>query len=114
MQNLCITSRKNVQSQLTKTVHTGKLVFLVAYCFSCSEVPIPNVRTNQATIPGKDSKSVIKKCMAKKQPVPSQSDGCQKKCLTLKEKVEVTQKSNEGNSSRKLAQTFDCGKIQIV
>lgn len=33
---------------------------------------------------------------------------------TLKEKVEVTRRSNEGNSSRKLAQMVDCGKTQIV
>ena len=45
---------------------------------------------------------------------PSQSDGCQRKCLTLKEKVEVIRKSNEGNSSRKLAQMSDCGKTEIV
>ena len=87
----------------------------VAYCVSCSEVPIPNARTKQATIPVKDSKPVnIKKCTLKKQPAPSQSDGCQRKCLTLKEKVEVIRKSNEGNSSRILAQMFNCGKTQIV
>lgn len=44
----------------------------------------------------------------------SRSDSCQRKYLTLKEKVEVIRKSNEGNSSRKVAQMFDCGKTQIV
>lgn len=87
----------------------------VACCVSCSEVPIPNARTKQATISVKDSKPVnIKKCTSKKQPAPSRSDGCQRKCLTLKEKVEVIRKSNEDNSSRKLAQMFNCGKTQIV
>lgn len=86
----------------------------MAYCISCSEVQNLNVWTKQATIPVKDSKPVnIKKCTLKKQPVPSQSDGCQRKCLTLKEKVEVIRKFNEGNSLRKLAQ-IDCGKTQIV
>ena len=56
---------------------------------------IPNVQTKQATIQVKDSNQFIFKCTAKKQPVPSQSDGCQRKCLTLKEKVKVIQKSNE-------------------
>ena len=46
-------------------------------------------------------------------PTP-QSDGSQRKRLTLKEKVEVIRKSNEGNSSRKLVQMVDCGKTQIV
>lgn len=54
---------------------------LVAFCVSCPEVPIPNARTKQAIVPVKDSKPVIKKCTAKKQPAPSQSDGCQRKCL---------------------------------
>ena len=87
----------------------------VACCVSCSEVPIPNARTKQATIPVKDSKPVnIKKCTVQKQPASSQSDCCQTNCLTLKEKAEVIRKSNKGNSSRKLLQMFDCGKTQIV
>ena len=35
----------------------------------------------------------------------------QRKCFFLKEKVEVIQKCN---STRKLAQMFDCGKTQIL
>ena len=55
-----------------------------------------------------------KECSVPADEAPSQPDGCQRKCLALKEKVKIIQKSDEGNSSRKLAQMFDCGKTQIV
>lgn len=85
----------------------------VACCVSCSDAPTLNA-TKQASIPVEDSKPVKKKCTAKKQPAPSKVDAGQRKCLTLREKVEVIRKSNEGNSTRKLAQLFDCGKTQTV
>ena len=76
-----------------KIVQAGKLVFwwLIAFlALKCrSQMCGPNKQTRQ-DIPVKHSKPVnIKKCTLKKQPAPSQSDGCQRKCLTLKEKVEV-------------------------
>ncbi|XP_068712886.1 tigger transposable element-derived protein 6-like [Montipora foliosa] len=46
--------------------------------------------------------------------MPPQANDGQRKCLSLKEKIEVIRKSNEGNSTRKLAKIFDCGKTQIV
>ncbi|XP_068684888.1 tigger transposable element-derived protein 6-like [Montipora foliosa] len=85
----------------------------VAYCVSCSDVPTPKV-AKQARIPVKDSKPVTKKFTAKKPPMPPQANDGQRKCLSLKEKIEVIRKSNEGNSMRKLAKIFDCGKTQIV
>lgn len=85
----------------------------VAQCISCSDAPALNA-TKQESIPAEDSKPVKMKCTAKKPPAPSKDDAGQRKCLTLKEKVEVIRKSNEGNSTRKLAQMFGCGKTQIV
>lgn len=75
----------------------------VAHCVSCCDAPTLNA-TKEASIPADGSKPVTKK----------KDDANQRKCLTLKEKVEVIQKSNEGNSTRKLAKMFGCGKTQIV
>jgi len=62
----------------------------------------------------KDSKPVTKKCTAKKPPMPSEADAGETECLSLKEKLEVIRKSNEGNSTRKLVQMFDCRKTQVL
>ena len=86
----------------------------VAYCVSCSDEATTKV-TKQARIPlVKDIKPLTKKSTAKKPPMPPQASDGQRKCLSLKEKVEVIRKSHEGNSTRKLAKMFDCGKTQIV
>ena len=86
----------------------------VAYCVSCSDEATTKV-TKQARIPlVKDIKPLTKKSTAKKPPMPPQASDGQRKCLSLKEKVEVIRKSHEGNRTRKLAKMFDCGKTQIV